>query len=70
MDRAKSNAAKIDTPFGSFYVHVDHADGRVVGFAVHHPQKFEDTEIGKLLEVTFDALNREIAEICAAEIVA
>ncbi len=61
--RHESNTAKVTTPFGSFYVAVEHDKGRVCHIAIQHPQKFEDTTIGALLERTFASLNSEIENI-------
>ncbi len=62
-NRLESNTAKVKTPFGSAFIAVEHIGGRVQSLAIQHPQKFEDTEIGKLLEQTFAALNSEIENI-------
>lgn len=54
---------KVQTPFGSLFVHADFTgDGHLVAIAFSQPQKFERTEIGKLLEVVMEALNALIDE--------
>ena len=63
MTRLESNTAKVQTPFGTFYVSVEHNSGRIAGVSVHHPQKFEHSEIGALLERTFASINSEIEDI-------
>ncbi len=61
--RLESNTAKVKTPFGSAFIAVEHQSGRIHAVSISHPQKFEHSEIGKLLERTFAALNSEIEDI-------
>jgi len=41
----------VKTPFGTVYQHIDvDGEGNVTGMSISYPGKFEDTEIGNMLD--------------------
>jgi hypothetical protein len=66
MSRANAITIKVESEnFAPIYLHLAHSDGRVVGFSISHPGRFERTTIGDLLDRIADALDAAIVELNA-----
>ena len=65
--RAKCVTQKIETPFGSHYIHCEHdGHGRILGISISSPGKFDNSEIAGLLGTLSEAANQVIADIAGA----
>jgi hypothetical protein len=53
--------------FAPCYTHLHHdADGRVIGLAISHPGRFQQTQIGDLLDAIAEGINEGIAAVAEA----
>lgn len=58
--RSECSTVRVQSGFGSLYLHVDHAEGQLKRVHISHPQKHEDTAVGRALESLALALSSEI----------
>lgn len=72
MNRTLTATQKVQTRFGSLYVHVSHVGGRVIEVRFSSPGKFSDTTMGEVFDALGDAVNSIIAELpqCKLEVCA
>lgn len=55
---------KVQTPFGSMYVHVEiDADGKLCGGAISDPRKERDAQVALLIETLSDGLDDALASV-------
>jgi len=62
--RAKSRTAKVKTPFGSIYVHVDFTpEGYILGGSISDPQKEPDAEVARFVQALSTGLDQCLIDI-------
>lgn len=57
---------RVESKFGTLYVHAGYEDGRITELAISSPGKFSDTTMGALFDALGDAATALITEINAA----
>lgn len=63
MSREETSTARVETAFGAHYVHVSHIGGQVTGMAISSPGKFDNTEVGALLDKIAMVVREELREL-------
>ena len=62
--RTRTITQKVQTPFGSMYVHLDHDEqGRITAGSISDPRKEPDAQVARLVEALSDALDQAIKSI-------
>lgn len=62
-DRQGCVTQKVQTKFGSHYVHLSFSGGCVTELSFSSPGKFSDTDLGNLLSALADAANDVIRDV-------
>lgn len=60
MSRSLVITTKVQTRFGSLYVHASYTRGKVTDVSFSSPGKFADTTMGEVLDKLADAINETI----------
>jgi hypothetical protein len=66
MTREQCITQKVETDFGSHYVHVSHVGHRITGISISSPGKFDDSALAGMLGALSEAATGVIADIAAS----
>ena len=64
--RTETITERVNTKFGTHYVHISHVAGRILDISISSPGKFDNSEIAGLLGTLSEAANQVIADIAGA----
>ena len=60
---------RVETPFGSMYVHVEiDTYGRLAGGGISHPRKEPDAQVARMVDALSEGLHALLAEIGGCQI--
>ena len=60
-NRHQNVTAKVKTPFGSMYIHIDfEEDGTLKSAWIHDPQKEPDSQVAQLVESLSEGMNSAV----------
>lgn len=62
MTRTVTVTEKVETPFGSLYIHLDYRDGQCTGGSISSPGKNPDGAVEQMLANLSDTLNSMLRE--------
>ncbi|MGC8534893.1 MAG: hypothetical protein ACP5QR_05095 [Rhizomicrobium sp.] len=66
--RRETITVKLNTRFGSIFVHVEHSGSLVHGIRIAPPQKLENSTVGEFIDELSDGITSAVKEIPALRI--
>jgi len=66
-NRSETITAKVSSRVGSYYLHLQHCDGKVTGISISSPGRYVDTVVGELMIAIGETATEIIEQIGGRE---